>query len=64
MAKRAVKTAGWKDWTFSQLMEELFLLSEVSEIDSVQDDIRKLIKVMWTQYPTESADVKLTKNYA
>lgn len=64
MAKRVVKTAGWKDWTFSQLMEELFLLSEACEIDSVQDDIRKLIKLMWTQYPTESANANLTKNYA
>jgi hypothetical protein len=39
-------------------------LSEASEIDSVQDDIRKLIKLMWTQYPTESANANLTKNYA
>jgi len=45
--------------TFDQYLNEIFNLSEISEIPGVKSTIDALIKTMWEKYPKECKAIGL-----
>ena len=45
--------------TFDQYLNEIFNLSEISEIHGVKTAIGELIKTMWEKYPKECEAIGL-----
>jgi len=45
--------------TFDQYLNEIFNLSEISEIPGVKTAIDALIKTMWEKYPKECESIGL-----
>jgi hypothetical protein len=46
--------------TFEQYLQEIFDLSEISEIPGVKTAIDALIKSMWEKYPEKCKEIGLT----
>jgi hypothetical protein len=48
------------NWTFSDYLNQIFMLSEIAEIPGVEADRSALIDEMWARYPTECKAIGLT----
>lgn len=48
------------NWTFSQFLEEIIHLSEISEIPEISKQRGDLIKEMWNKFPDECKALGLT----
>lgn len=48
-----------KDWTFSQYIEEIVMLSEILEIPGVKQKRTELIAEVWDRFPQECEDLGL-----
>jgi len=47
------------DWTFSQYIEEIVLISEIIEIPGMKQKRDTLIKEVWERYPAECQELGL-----
>ena len=45
------------DWTFSQYIEEIVMISEIIEIPGMQQKRDVLLKEVWERYPAECQDL-------
>ena len=47
------------DWTFSQYIGEIVMISEIIEIPGMKQKRDTLIKEVWERYPTECQELGL-----
>ena len=47
------------DWTFSQYIEEIVMISEIIEIPGMKQKRDILIKEVWERYPAECQELGL-----
>ena len=47
------------NWTFSQYIEEIILLSEIAEIPGMKQKREELIREVWVKYPKDCEDLGL-----
>ena len=52
------------DWTFSQYIEEIVMISEIIEIPGMKQKRDDLIKEVWERYPAECQDLGLRDGVA
>ncbi len=52
------------NWTFSQYIEEIVMISEIIEIPGMKQKRDDLIKEVWERYPAECQDLGLRDGVA
>jgi len=47
-------------WSFSDFIEEIILLSEITEVPGVEQDRSSLLREVWRRFPSECQAMGLT----